>query len=410
MMLSNLPRYFILCLLLLAVGCASRNYQAQEVSSSPFMARMMERTNGPVTVRTAVPTAEETLALTGLDLYSQDIQPVWIEVTNNSRQGARISHWSIDRHYFSPIEVAYMNKSKYGGQGYDDMEAWFHHNGLARNIPAGETRKGFVFTNRQQGTKGFSLDVFANQQAHSFTFFVPMPGFTPDFAEVNFGSLYDEAERRQLGDTQSLRDALENELPCCGEGPQGERNGAPFNLVLVTSPRALRRSLLRSNWIETTADDPLTAHARANHYRGRPPDGVFQKLRPDGNERIEARLWLSPWRLGNNGIWICQVVYSTSDADKLIEFLTPQSPAADLDSAVRFMLQDAWYSQSVIKAGYVSGVGQVPREKPRESFSGHEYFTDGLRLVLQLADEPVSVDEGRIIFRDTPIPRMTDRD
>ena len=74
------------------------------------------------------------------------------------------------------------------------------------------------------------------------------------------------------------------------------------------------------------------------------------------------------------------------------------------------MLQDAWYSQSVIKAGYVSGVGQVPREKPRESLSGHEYFTDGLRLVLQLADEPVSVDEGRIIFRDTPIPRMTDRD
>jgi len=403
-------RLLVVCLLVLLAGCASRSYQSQDVFASPFLERLQERTDGPVTVRTAVPTAEETLALTGLDLYKQGIQPVWLEVTNNSDQGARISHWSIDRHYFSPIEVAYMNKGKYAGEGYDDMEAWFHHNRLPRIVPAGETRKGFVFTNYQHGTKGFSLDVFANREAHSFTFFVPMPGFTPDFAKVDFATLYDPAEIRQLGDIEALRKALENDLPCCGEGPEGERNGAPFNVILVGTPRSVRRSLLRGDWIETTADDPVTAPARANHYRKRPPDGVFHKFRPDGSERIETRLWLSPWRIGNNAIWIGQIVYSTSDADRLIEYLTPQSPSADLDSAVRFILQDAWYNQSIIKAGYVKGVGQVPRDAPRESFSGHEYFTDGLRLVLQLSEEPVNIDEGRIIFSDTPIPKVTDRD
>jgi hypothetical protein len=406
---NHLRTLATLCLLLVVTGCASRSYQSQDVVSAPFMERMQELSDGPVTVRAAVPTARETRKLTGLDLYDQGVQPVWLEVTNNSEQGARISHWSIDRHYFSPIEVAYMNKGAYAGQGYADMEAWFHHNGLPRIVPPGETRKGFVYTNYRPGTKGFSLDVFANRAAHNFTFFIPMPGFTPDFENVDFAGIYDPELLRTL-DIPGLRAALENELPCCAASPDGEADAAPFNLVLVAPPRAIRRSLLRSGWTETTQDDPATALARANFYRDRPPDGVFYKSRADGNERIELRLWLSPWNLEQGLVWVGQVVYGINDASLFAEFFTPHSPAADLDNAVRFILQDFWYNQSVVRAGYVGGVGRVPKEAPRESYSGHEYFTDGARLVMQLSEEPIAFDETIIIYPDTPMPELSDDD
>ncbi len=386
-----------LCLLVIVAGCASRDYRSQETAAAPFMNRIQEETDGAVTVRAAVPTASETQALTGLDLYAQGIQPVWLEVINDGQQNARISHWSIDRHYYSPIEVAYMNKRVYAGQGYTDMEAWFHRNGLPRIVPPGESRSGFVFTNFRQGTKGFNLDVFANRVAHNFTFFIPMPGFTPDFQNVDFAALYEPAQRRNL-DVPGLRDLLENELPCCASDDAGEPIGAPFNLILVATPRAVRRSILRGGLVETTRDDPTTALARANHFMGRPPDGVFYQSRPDGNERLEIRLWLSPWTVGDENVWVAQTVYSTNDAQRFFEFLTPESPSADLDSALAFAMQSAWYNQSVVRAGYVKGVGAVSPDQPREALGGHEYFTRGNRLVMQLSEEPVALDESRIIY------------
>ena len=397
----------VIALALLVTGCASRSYQSQDVMTASFLERMAEMTEGPITVRAAVPTARETRTLTGLDLYKQGVQPVWLEVTNSGQQGARISHWSIDRHYFSPIEVAYMNKREYAGQGYNDMESWFHSNGLARIVPPGETRKGFVYTNLRPGTKGFSLDVFANRAAHNFTFFIPMPGFIPDFQNVDFAGIYNPEAIRKV-DIPGLRQVLENELPCCASAPNGEPAAAPFNVVLVAPPRALRRALLRSYWTETTRDDPATALARGNLFMDRPPDGVFYKSRQDGNERIELRLWLSPWTMEQGQVWIGQVVYGVDDISLFAEFFTPYSPAADLDSAVRFILQDFWYNQSVVRAGYVGGVGSVSKDAPRTSYDGHEYFTDGARLVMQLSEEPVAFDETIIIYPDTPVPELGD--
>lgn len=384
-------------LLTVVAGCASRSYQSQDVATAGFLERVQVRADGPIIVRAAVPTARETQNLAGLDLYTQGIQPVWLEVNNNGDQTARVSLWSVDRHYFSPIEVAYMNKHAYAGQGYTDMEAWFYRNGISRMVPPGESRSGFIFTNHRPGTKGFNLDVFASHAAHNFTFFIPMPGFTPDFQNVDFNALYDDASRRNF-DANGLRDLLENELACCASDENGEPVGAPFNLVLVATPRAVRRSILRSGLIETTRDDPTTALARAHFFMDRPPDGVFYRSRFDGHERIEIRLWLSPWTVGDENVWVGQAVYSTDDHARLIEFLTPHSPAADLDSAVRFILQGAWYNQSVLRAGYVRGVGLVPADQPRQALGGHDYFTNGLRLVMQLSEEPVALDETRIIY------------
>ena len=97
-------------------GCASSQYTPMAPEAVGFLERAVTLEDGPLTLRAALPDADETAALTGLDLYDQGVQPVWIEVTNGSDQGVRAALWSIDRDYFSPLEVAYTNKGEYSGE------------------------------------------------------------------------------------------------------------------------------------------------------------------------------------------------------------------------------------------------------------------------------------------------------
>jgi hypothetical protein len=405
--------YFILGIVLLS-GCATSAYHGTDPGSASFLQRAQTQVRGSVTVRAAVPDAAETLALTGLDLYAQGIQPVWLEVENKGEHLARLSIWSIDRDYFSPIEVAYMNRGKFSTQGYRDMERWFYNNGLRRRVPAGESRSGLVFTNFRPGTKGFNLDIFSNRQSASFTFFVPIPGFEPDYAQVDFQSLYAADEYREL-DQASLKTVLED-MPCCSTDETGQLNGGPFNLVLVGSPLAVRRSLLRGGWLETSVESEDTLAGRRNHFHGRPPDTIFHMDRYDGNERLQLNLWLAPWRVGSDNVWLAQVFYRYRDRpiavalrksgyledSAIISRLIGESISADIDSAQRFIMQNFWYNHSLLKIGLVSGAGVATLEDPGVTFQGFLYFTEGQRAVLFLSEAPVALDDARVIYTGDP--------
>ena len=399
---NSLARLFVAATLLLS-ACSMQPYHPVEVDGSEFLQRGISQEKGHLTVVAAVPNAAEAKALSGLDLYRQGIQPVWLEITNRGERSARLSFWSIDRNYFSPIEVAYMNRHAFSGEGYREMERWFHQNGLERQIPSGETRSGFIFTNYRPGTKAFNFDIFSRQTAYSFTFFVPIPGFDPDYMKVDFQDLYTKQEQRDLNREQFAR-VISEELACCADGPDGEAEGAPFNIVMIGP---LRRALLRGQWLETATSDPTTAHARRNLFRGRPPDGIFLKDRADGNERIDLRVWLAPWTLEGSPIWLAQAVYGTEDTNRLLEFFTPDSPAADLDSAVHFVLQNFWYNQSLMFLGYLDGVPATSREQPAVTFDGQDYFTDGSRLIVMLSDDPVPMSKARVFFAAEPLAQRS---
>ncbi len=395
-----------LLLTLLLAGCGLQPFHGTELAGASFLSRTITQSSGPVTVSVAVPDARETLALTGLDLYEQGIQPVWLRVDNHTENQARVALSSIDRDYFSPIEVAYMNRRRFSGSGYADMEKWFHDNRLRRMVPSGTANSGLVYTHLRPGTKGFNLDIFSGGENHSFTFFVPMPGFEADYTKVKFESLYSEDDIRQL-DRASLVNVLLEELPCCAHGPDAGSDGGPINVVVVASPLALRRGLLRGGWLETQADREETEGARAHKFDGRGPDGIFYLDRPDGNERINLHLWLSPWRMEGTPVWVGQVYYreieesflrgladarAIRDSAFLSRFMR-ESVVADIDSARRFLLQNLWYNQSLEAFGTVSGVGVATENEPLLTFDGIGYFTDGERIVLILSDSPVGLDE-----------------
>ncbi len=398
--------------LLLLGACAFRPYQGTQLDQASFLDRAIRQQVGDIEVSAAVPDAAETLALTGLDLYAQGIQPVWLRVRNKGDAIARTSLWSIDRDYYSPIEVAYMNRGGYSDSGYEALQRWFHDNGLRRFTAPGGQTEGLVFTHLRPGTKGFNLSVFAGGKSHEYTFFVPLPGFTPDFMTVDFDRLYSAEETGDLETLAAARDMLENELGCCASDPSGDLEAGPLNAVLVGSGKAVRRAMLRGGWLENEADSDSQQRAYNQHYRGRPPDAIFTRLRQDGNERIQIHIWMAPWRYRGEPVWACTVFYFTQEhtvlgaltdrksfADsKLISLFVRESVSADIDSAQRYLLQNLWFNGSLRKVGFVRGMPPVSVDEPRVSLGEVAYFTNGLRLVAQLSEAPLAMDQTEFVF------------
>jgi LssY C-terminus len=408
-LLGNMQRALQLLGLLLGLAllsaCASRPYQPVDVNSAAFLQRALTQQQDGIVISAAVPTAEETLALTGLDLYKQGIQPVWIKLENKSAAHARLITWSIDSNYFAPIEVAYMNKKPYSKDGYEDMQRWFYEGSLERLVPPGESRSGLVYTNLRRGSKGFNLTVMHSNTALDFTFFLPLPGFTADFMEVDFASLYAEQEVIE-GGVSGLVEVLESELGCCAMDPTGELEGAPLNVVFLGKGSTVRRAMLRGGWLETPTDTPVAEKAREQRFRGRRPDAIYSQRRADGNERVVLHLWMAPWRFADNPVWVGQVYYgqeqdpwlkwiqSQSVRDiEAYKFFAKESLIADMDSAQRYLYQNLWYGGSLSKIGHVGGIEPVPVEEPKSVFNGTAYFTWGRRMVALLSDEPRALDE-----------------
>ena len=407
---GGLRLFAVIALVTMVSACASRPYTPTEVSSASFLQRSLQQSSGPIEVEVAVPSAAESKALTGLDLYQQGIQPIWVKVTNNSGVTARVAHWSIDRHYFPPIEVAYMNRKPYSKAAYASMERWFYKNGLPRRIPPGETRSGLIYTNLSPGTKGFTFDIFSAEKAHNFTFFVPMPGFTPDYIDVDFDSLY-AAEELVGTDVAGLQALLQSPAaPTHPANAQGDGLGTPLNIAIVATRKALRRSLLRARWMETTIDDPSTEFSRQQQLWNRSPDGIFYLTRPDGDERIILSLWLSPWQVEGEPVWLGQLSYGLKDRRLLEVFLNPEGIAADVDNPQRFAMQIFWYSQSLSAVGFVTGIEPAEPQSPRTTFYGREYYTDGLRLVVYLSEDSVAMGDGRIVYGRQFMRRATGAD
>ena len=379
----------ILVLTVMLSACATRSFQTLPVDSSDFIERAITQSQEPIQVTAAVPGTDEMRALTGLDIYSQGIQPVWLSVKNSGKKVVRVALWSIDDEYYSPLEVAWKNRSGYSKSGKVEMERWFLENQMPRFIPPGESRSGFVFTHAERGTKGFNVDVYASNTSYNFTFFVPVPGFKADYTDIDLKNLYSEDEIR-LFDLDGFRLVLEA-LPCCSTDEAGSE-GDPFNVVLVGTGLAVRRALLRGDWEETEANSPDTIIAREHRFKGRQPDGTFRKARPDGSESKELRLWSAPMRVNDQAVWIGQVSYDMGGGS-FLNFFHKYQIDPDIDAARMFIMQNFWYSQSLNSLGMVSGGPTASIEAPRQNFRNSEYFTNGQRVVLFVSEIPVALDE-----------------
>jgi hypothetical protein len=136
---------------------------------------------------------------------------------------------------------------------------------------------------------------------------------------------------------------------------------------------------------------------------GRQEDLALQKARSTINERIHARLWLTPYTFESRRVWIGQV--SRDIGVRLTDQtwnLTTHKIGPDVDFDRLYILQDLLMSGFVERYGCVTGVHAATESAPRINLTGDPYYTDGLRLVVFLSNQTTTLTEAKRIAWESP--------
>lgn len=372
-------------LLLVLGGCGGKAYVYSPVESTAIVSRAQEKSDGLVTVRTAVPGSEETNAIFGAPLYDSNVQPVWLEVVNESSEPLRFAPVGTDKFYFSPLEVAWKHRKPFSKEARIEMERRFDDLAMPRYVLAGETASGFVFTNLRIGVKAFNVDLYGNNRPYDFTFLAVVPGFDPDYANIDFNSLYSANEYSDVSADDLL--AAISDFGCCATDEQGKALDSPINVVLIGEGIDILKSLLRGNWRGLTSGEADSV--RPSFLFGRKQDAIFRYETTINSGYYEIRLWLAPVRVDQKMVWAAEAKHIISNAWSV----TRRDP--DVDLARAFLIQNMWYSQSLEEYGWAPGMEVVPVESIWGDLFKTSYFTDGNRNVMWLSGDPVSLKDTR---------------
>jgi len=415
---SHWLKFTIVCLISLFIGCAS-SFNPKPVDEVPFMKRAQTQEEGGVKVTAAVLTSEECVAKFGTNLYRRNIQPIWLEIENLDNKPMWFLPLGMDPSYFTPLESAYLGRFAIRKSDHDEMDKYFYQRGMGNHIAPGDTLSGFVYTNLDEGTKAFNVDIVSEDQTfRNFTFFIPVPGIKVDHHDVDWESLHPENEIREH-DEGGLREALE-ELPCCTTNKKGTEQGDPLNIVVIGDLDDVYYAFIRAGWDETETIyrasmlKTVRSFLFGGRYRyspisalyvfGRPQDVALQRARSSIHERNHLRLWLTPMRIEGKYVWIGQI-----SRDIGVRFtrktITTHKIDPDVDETRSFLIQDLWYSQGLKSFGYVGGVGAAPYSEPRGNLTGDPYFTDGLRVVLWVTSQPTAFTDVGSIDWEVPAER-----
>ena len=402
---SSIQFIFTAALLLALASCASAPYGYEDRDEAKVIARAESQEHGLFKVRASVPSDEEAKRLFGIPLSDRGIQAVWLEATNNAPERARVVPYSIDNGYFPPHEVAYMYRKRFSKQGWLDMEQRFYEMSMPRHIAPGATETGWVFTHVTEGTKAFNLDIFYTGETTArnehFTFFIEVPGFTPDHADIDFRSLYPPEEVHDV-DFDGFR-ALLQEIPCCTTNKEGSGQGQPVNIVLVATGRDLLQSLLRAGWNESIYERNQNYLEATEYLFGRPPDAIFRKGRGGtafAPNRNEMGVWLAPILVNGKPVWMAQVKHAIGRRFEIGEMFLSIRLDPDVDDGRNYLLQNLWYSQSLEMFAQSASGKEVPRENPIPDFKGSPFFADGYRFVMWVSGDTVGLDEAKMLDWD----------
>ena len=407
---------FIIAFFSVAIhGCAA--YNPLPSSEAIFLERVQTKIENHVQLRTAVPSAQETRQIFGVNLYRYDIQPVWIEIDNQDEKPIRFLPVGVDPLYFTPLEAAFLSHFRFSTDANAKMDRYFFEKGKQIVIHPGTKKSGYVFTNLDEGTKSFVVDLVGEDgQVRTFTFFIPVPGLKIDHSKIDFEGLYPADRRKNFEDERDFIAYLQG-LPCCTENEEGTESGDPLNLIVVGNGEDVYHAFIRAGWDETetiTAESAWKtgiAYLSGGNYRhspvsalyvfGRPQDAALQKTRGRIHERNHLRLWLAPVQFKGKLVWIGQI-----SRDIGVRFTTKTIVThkidPDVDETRSYLIQDLWYSQGLEQFAFVKGVGAAPIDAPRDNLTGDSYFTDGLRAVLWLSSQPVALEKVNFLAWELP--------
>ena len=401
-------------------GCGSP--APKPLEEAVLLRRAQTRIDGDVAVTMAALSPQESRQLLGFDAAAAGIQPVWLKVVNREPVRWFLPSLTIDRDYYSPLEVAWRGHRPLQQASNRRLDAHLSQLGLAESVAPGGVTSGYVFTNLDEGIKFASLElvgVGSGAPVRRFTFLTEVPGHANDFQRVSRNSLYPSAKVRDL-DEAGFRHWLEHDVPCCALGGDRRTPADPLNVVIVGPRDSVFPVLVQRGWhvTQTLSISSIWRTIRSSlfggRYRyapvsplyvfGRSQDMALQKGRSDVNQRNHMRLWLAPVTLAGKPVWVGQI--SRDIGVRLTRrTITTHKIDPDVDETRWYLLQDLFFSEGLTRFGFVKGVGPSSIERPRTNFTGDPYVTDGRRAVFWLATPPET--PRRLLARWMPLRPRT---
>ena len=378
---STVLALFITIMLLGTGGCATWQAPANP-DDAALRARAISETVKDVTLSASVLSTADSEQLFGTDINAGGVQPVWIEVRNDSTHTLWLLRSGTDPSYFSPLEVAWPLHSKFAKQSNAQIDDYFDTLAFQNPIPPGTTRTGILFTNRHQRTHVLNVDLLGQQTIFPFTLFLPVPG---EQAAVVYETITRYADSRNLDyqDPDELRSALE-QLPCCADG------GDPVNMVFIGRFADIAAAVIRRGYRTTQYDSDTR-----QRLFGRPPVVVLRKS-AQGSPANWLRMWVAPFRYQGKAVILVQsgrpVGGRFQTAGNHESRLHP-----NVDETRNLTIQDLLYSGGLAQLGFVGGVGAVAATEVENGEIDIYYTTDGLRAVLFFVTRPLALSDIEIL-------------
>src|SRR5436190_6385979 len=340
-----------------------------------FIARAQEKSAPGIKVSASALGARESQRSFGENLAKYDIQPVWLSIENETDDQLVYTPIATDPEYYSPYEVSYRFHGIFSFTANHARDAFFLQRQMPNILPPHSRTTGFVYGVLDAGMKYAHILIAGNNRLETFDFALPVPGAAFVGTGVRAEIVYPDQKIENL-DLDRLKARLAKS-PCCTTDAGATRNGDPLNLVVVEGDRDpiipfisrgwhLTRKLDLQSMIETVrafvfSDEYLNSPVSPLYVFGRREDVAIQKARSTINERLHARLWLTPYTFESRRVWIGQV--SRDIGVRLTHQtwnLTTHKIGPNVDFDRDYVVQDLSMSGFLARYGFVDGVGAAP--------------------------------------------------
>ena len=424
-------------------GCATA-YLPQRLHAPDELRDVQSKTIGEVTVSVSILTDEQARRHFGVDLGQRDLQALWLSVRNGSDRRLWFIRNMLDPDFYSADEAAQMVQGDVPRDARDTLRQSFRDEAMRVLLLPGTVTEGFVYLPRTEG--GRYVDVRLQGDAYSegdpsrhgsaaatsgslpprelrFDFALPLPDGDFDYERLDPARAYAGQVLPDLS-SDDLRRTLE-QLPCCATNADGDAEGDPLNAVIVGTANEVLNSLSRSGWSFThritlrtirrevgaaiAGDAYPVAPVSSLYAFDRAQDLALQRARRSIAQRNHMRLWLAPFRFEGRQVWVGQV---SRDIGVKI---TPKSPTLTthiidpaVDATREYLLHSLLAAGFVDRFAFVSGSAFAHPTQPRRNLTDDPYFSDGMRLVVILATEPVAPERVRSLRWEQSAPPIAE--
>lgn len=393
-----------------AANTASMATASDAGRDQAFLERATQETvtRDGVTVRVAALRNDEVAGTLGLPLADIGVQPVWVEISNDSPRALLLMPAFLDRDFYTAREVAHLLGSSTGRLSKAEATQELVAREINNHVNPGETARGFVYTNTSRGIKLINIELLGLGGLQRFEFARDVPEGHFDYENKDPTGFYPAEQVREV--PVSGLPALLAGHPCCTTNAAGDREGDPLNLAVIGDEHDVLVALVRSGWDFTESINAAsvqhmvkaflfggefpTSPVSALYFDGRAQDFAMQRARKHISQRSHLRLWITPYRIEGKPLWIGQVSRDIGvKVTRLSPTFTTHVVDPNVDEAREYLLQSLLMTGNVDRWGLVPGVGAASQAEPRQNLGADPYFTDGDRLVLFIAKAPRAVGD-----------------